>query len=74
MSEYRTTEIQTMLKSELKGVRNSDSSDFRQFGFQTFGLLELHLNCLKSKLTIPTIIQQLNAIFNVLQVDRGIGI
>ena len=28
MSEYRTTEIQTMLKSELKGVRISDIGAF----------------------------------------------
>ena len=66
MSEYGTTEIQTMLKSALKGVWNSDSSDFR--------LLELHLNGLKSKLTTPTVIQQLNAIINAFQVDMGVGI
>ena len=70
MSEYRTTEIQTMLKSERKGVRNSDSSDFRHSGFWNY----VHLNCLKSKLKTPTIIQHLNAIINALQVDMGIGI
>ena len=62
MSEYGTTKIQSMLKSE-----------FRQVGFQTFGPLELHPNCLKSKLTTSTIKQHLNAIINALQVDRGLG-
>ena len=32
MCEYQTTEIQTMLKLELKVVQNSDSSDFRHSG------------------------------------------
>ena len=64
MSEIQTAEIGT-----------EGSSEFRQFGFQTFGLLEVqHLNCLKSKLTTPTIIQHLSAIINALQVDMGVGI
>ena len=45
---------------------------FRQLGFQTFGLLEIQPNCLKSKLTTPTIMQHLNAIIIALQVDGGI--
>ena len=44
------SEIQTMPKSE-------QSSEFRQSGFQMFGLLELHLNCLKSELATSTIKQ-----------------
>ena len=43
-------------------IQMEGSSEFRQFGFQTFGLLELHLNCLKSKLATSTIIQHLNAL------------
>ena len=40
MFEYYTTEIQTMLKLKLNVIKNSDSMDFTQFGFQTFWLLE----------------------------------
>ena len=70
MSEYRTAEIQTMLKSEVKGVRNSDRSDFRHSG-----LLELHLGTTPEIQTDHlTIIQHLNAIINALQVDRRFGI
>ena len=49
MSEIQTAEI---------GMEGS--SEFRQLGFQTFGLLELHLNCLKSELA--TTKQHLNVI------------
>ena len=54
MSEIQTAEIQAMPKSERKGI-----------GFQTFGLLELHLICLKFEPATPTIIQHLNAICKV---------
>ena len=59
MSEYGTSEIRTMLKSELPGVPISDSSDFRQLGFWNYNLvpkssdfrqLGLGPNCLKSEL------------------------
>ena len=63
MSEYGTTEIQTMLKSERKGVRISD--------IQAFGTTR---QLSDTKLTTPTIIQHLNAIINALQVDGGVGI
>ena len=33
MSDYRTTEVQTMPKSKHKGIRNSDSSNLRSSAF-----------------------------------------
>ena len=33
-AEFQTAEIQTMPKSEGKGVQNSDSSDFRRLGLR----------------------------------------
>ena len=51
MSEIRTAKIQTMPKSEQKGIQNSD-----------VWALELRPNCLESDSATPTIIQHLNAI------------
>ena len=49
--------------------------EFRKFGFQTIGLLELHsncLNCLKSELATPHLKQHLNTtIIIALQGDGG---
>ena len=58
MSEIQTAEIKTMPKSEKKGIRNSESSDFRVSGFWNY----VQSNCLKSELATPTKIQHLNAI------------
>ena len=38
-------------------IGTEGSSEFRQFRFQIFGLLELHLYCLKSEQATSTIIQ-----------------
>ena len=56
MSEIQTAEIQTA------EIGTEGSTEFRQFRFQSFGLLELHLNCMKSELATSTILQLLNAI------------
>ena len=49
-------------RPESKEIRMEGDLEFRQFGFQTYRLLELHPNCLKSELATPIIIQHLNAI------------
>ena len=51
-----------MSKIQTATIGTEGSSEFRQFGFQKFGFLELHLNCLKSKLATFTVIQHLNTI------------
>ena len=70
MSEYRTTEIQTMPKYERKGFQQF-SLDFRYLGFWNYNPTA---NCLKSELTTPTIIQNLNANINAPQGMEGWGL
>ena len=68
MFEYGMTE------TNYAEIRTEGDLVFRQLEFQTFGLLELQPNCLKIKLTTPTIMQHLNAISNALQVDERVRI
>ena len=55
MSEIQTAKIQTLYAK----IGMEGGSEFRQFQFQTSGLLELPLNCLKSELATPTLLQYL---------------
>ena len=69
--EYPKTRLVQFLDTNSKclntEIQTEVDSEFRQFRFQTFWLLELHPKSLKSELATSTKIQHLNAISNALQ-------
>ena len=59
MSEY----VPNIRNPNYAEIRMEGDSEFKQFGFQMFGLLELQPKRWKYDMATPTIIQHLNYIF-----------